>query len=151
VADNNPVRAIEEPVEQIAREIVAGVAETASATAAFPQAAGQREEALLVAAPVDRAEPAQKQAVRAAHPAWGPVAVVDGVAAADGGSPSHRRGKANEKENYLDRLQRLCGLYTTHVLCLHCYAWARGLSNQPSRRRNFSVLAENIHYAEGSG
>jgi len=89
VAASSPVRAIEEAVAQIAREIVAGVAEIASAIAAFPQVAGRREAELLVAAPVDRAEPTQEQAVRAAHPAWGPVGV-DGVAAVDGGSPIHR-------------------------------------------------------------
>ena len=89
VAASSPVRAIEEAVAQIAREIVAGVAEIASAIAAFPQVAVRREEELLVAAPVHRAEPAQEQAVRAAHPAWGPVGV-DGVAAVEGGSPIHR-------------------------------------------------------------
>jgi hypothetical protein len=86
VAASSPVRATKHAVAQIAREIVAGVAEIASAIAAFPQVAGRGEEELLVAAPVDRAEPAQEQAVRAAHPAWGPV----GVAAVDGGSPIHR-------------------------------------------------------------
>jgi hypothetical protein len=88
-AASSPVRAIEDPVAQIAREIVAGVAEIASAIAAFPRVAGRGEKELLVAAPVDRAEPTQEQAVRAAHPAWGPVGV-DGVAAVDGGSPIHR-------------------------------------------------------------
>jgi hypothetical protein len=80
---------MEDAVAQIAREIVAGVEEIASAIAAFPQAAGLGEEELLVAAPVDRVEPAQEHPARAAHPVWDLVGV-DGVAAEDGGSPIHR-------------------------------------------------------------
>jgi len=121
VGASSPVRAIEDPVAQIAWEIVARVAEIASVTAAFLQGAGQGEEELLVAAQVGRAEPTHEQAVRAAHPAWGPV-VVDGVAAADGGNQPIVEEKTNEKENYLDRLQRLCGLHRVRALRLHCHA-----------------------------
>jgi len=100
VAASSPVRAIEDPVAQIAWEIVARVAEIASVTAAFLQGAGQGEEELLVAAPVGRAEPTHEQAVRAAHPAWGPV-VVDGVAAADGGNQPIVEEKQMKKKTIL--------------------------------------------------
>jgi hypothetical protein len=86
VAASNPVRAIEDPVAQIAWKIVAAVAEIALVTAAFPREADQRAEALLVEAPVGRAEPTHEQAVRAAHPVWEHAAVVVAVAAVAGGN-----------------------------------------------------------------
>ena len=89
-AASNLVRTIDDQLVQAAGEMAAGMAEIASATVAFPQAAVQGEEGLLVVAPVDRAEPAQEQVVRVAHPAWGPAAVGGVAVVADEGSAFHR-------------------------------------------------------------
>src|SRR5437773_11126443 len=60
VAASSSEQAIEEAVAQRAREIVAGVAEIASAIAAFPQVAGRRDAELLLATQVDRGDPRQR-------------------------------------------------------------------------------------------